>query len=131
MSKKEDELIIYSLANRWVQASNPAAGATCTGQIAALTKAQHNVTSMSYSLVNMTAAAVTVALSIRDASIGGNVLARWNFVQAAASGSQGTFANLDMPGIMSNAVVFEFGTPQSSVTQTGSMIGWTEAERSG
>lgn len=131
MSKKENELLIYSLANRWVAHHEPAAGTTCVGTVAAIAKAQHNTTSLSYSILNTTAAAVTCTLSIRDASIAGTVLSQWKFTVATATAQQGTFANLDLPGIMSNALVAEFGTPASSVTQSLSMCGWTELERSG
>lgn len=131
MANKADELVIYEYANRWVAHHEPAAGTTCVATVAAVPRAQHNCVSLSYSIQNLTAAAVNGTLSIRDGSIGGTVLARWLITQATATASQGTFANIELPGIMSNALVVEFGTPAGSVTQTVAMCGWTENERSG
>lgn len=131
MSKKSEELEIYELANRWNAHHEPAIGTTCTASVGVVPKARHNVVSLSYSLVNLTAAAITQPLSIRDASIAGTVLCKFNVLQAANTGSQQCFANLELPGIMSNDVFVEFGTPGASITQTVAMCGWTENERSG
>lgn len=131
MANKADELILYEYANRWNAHAEPAAGTTCVGTLAAVPKAVHNCVSLSYSILNLTAATVNSTLSIRDASIGGNVLARWLFATAAAGANQGTLANIELPGLMGSALVAEFGTPTASVTQTVAMCGWTENERSG
>lgn len=130
MAKKSDELIIYEYSNRFVAHHEPAAGTTCVGTVAAIPKALHNAVSLSWSVLNQTAAAVTSTLSIRDGSIAGTVLTQWKIVTAAAGANQACFSNLELSGIMGNALVFEFGTPASSVTQTGALCGWTELERS-
>ena len=127
MSQREDELLIASLSNRWSTRSAPAAGTTATASVAIESpKARQNVTSLSYSIKNLTAAAVTVTAQISDSSISGTVLADWDFIVATGAVVQGTFANLDIPGLRGNPLVFSMAPPASSVSQKISAAGWTD-----
>lgn len=128
MSKREDELLIASLTNRWSTRSAPAAGTTAVCNVAIEgPKAKQSITSFSYSVNNAKgAAAVTVTGQISDASIGGTVLADWDFVVAAAAAVQGTFANLDIPGLRGSPLVFSMTPPNASATMKVAAAGWTD-----
>ena len=134
MAKRDDELFIASLAQNWVVRSAPAAGTTAVAAAssafpaAALNtgKFRHNANSLNYSIKNTTAAAVTVTAQISDGSIGGTVLADWDFIVAAAAAVQGTFPLGNLPGIKGNDLVASMTAPASSVVQKVSMDGWTD-----
>ena len=134
MSKRDDELMIQSLSATWVQRSAPVAGTTAmasanaafpTNQLSS-GKFKHNVTSLSYSIKNTTAAAVTVSAQIIDSSIGGTVLADWDFIVAAGAAVQGTFPLANFSGLKGNDVVAAMTPPASSVVQKIAMAGWTD-----
>lgn len=130
MAKKTDELIIHQLADRWTVTHNPAAGTTVIASQAGVAKALHQLTTLNCSIANMTAAAVTVTLSVRDSSIAGTVLAQFGYVVGTNSATQSSYY-LDLPGLIGNAIVAEMGTPAASVTQKITICGWTEFGRSG
>jgi len=127
MSKRDDELMIASLTNRWSTRSAPAAGTTAVTNVAIEgPKARQSVTSLSYSIKNTTAAAVTVTAQVSDASIGGSVLVDWDFIVATGAAVEGTFANLDLPGLRGSPLVFSMTAPASSVVQKIAAAGWTD-----
>src|SRR5690242_8877772 len=101
MAKREEELIISSLADRWSATHNPAIGVTAVANVNSQfttnglgNKYRHNLTSLSYSLKGANAAVAPMTLSVRDGSIGGTVRAQWDFILGIAGSVQGTFANL-------------------------------------
>lgn len=133
MSKRGEELLIASLSDRWSATHSPSIGVTAVANVNSQytanglgNKYRHNLTSLSYSLKGVNAAAAAMTLSVRDGSIGGTVRAQWDFIVAIAGSAQGTFANLDIPGITNTDLYAEWGTPSSSVTAKVTIAGWTD-----
>ena len=128
MSKKADQVQMDQLINRWISTNAPAIGVTCTASSGPPETAGGRMVcdGVLWSANNGKGAApATFTASIRDASIGGNVLESWEVVVAAGAGLQDAYY-LAVPGIVGNAIVFEFGTPSASVTQRATIGGWQE-----
>lgn len=130
MSKKSEQLEQEQLSNRWNVTNAPAIGVTCTASSGApQTQGRMVMDVLLWSVNNgKGAAAATFTGSVRDASIGGTVLASWEVV-VAAGGSLGDAYYPWTTGINGNALVFEFGTPNASVTQRATIAGWQENNR--
>jgi hypothetical protein len=128
MASKDSSLTIDYYSNRFAARSAPSAGTSCVATQAAPASpiSRINVENVLYSIRNSTAAGVTYTLSVRDASSGGTVLADFDFVVATATQQQGSLY-VQVPGLRGNAVVAEFGTPASSVTQKVIMTGFLES----
>lgn len=124
MSKNADGFITDSL-NHIANANHaPAAGTTCVASVS--TNSGHeklHLTSLGWSIRNVTAAAFTATLSVRDGSIAGTVLATWDILCAANAGQLDNFATHIMAS-KGNPIVAEFGTPAASVTQKVSIGVW-------
>ena len=126
MAKKADELIIDSLSNNWQVNHAPSAGTTCTASVQPTMAGSHerlHLTQLGWSIRNVSAAAYTATLSVRDATIGGAVLGTWDIVIASNTGLQDSWA-VNMIGLKGNALNIDFGTPAASVTQKVSAAGW-------
>jgi len=130
MSKGVDGLLDDYFRARWNGVSQPAAGTTCvatTGTTATLSNKQRNMLEMlGFSARNATAAAVTMTLNVRAASIAGTVLAAWDFILANGVSIQDCYSQLNINAPRGQDIVVEFGTPVASVTQKVSISGWTE-----
>lgn len=125
MSKRADQLLQGSLEGTWTQTSNPSAGTSCVATQAALATGRHTISTLVASLRNNTAAAVTGVLTARHNTSAGTVIGQVEL--AAAVGAVSTFnAPLNWTGKYGAAVVLEFGTPASSVTQKATIAGWTD-----
>lgn len=117
-----------ALINRWLATSAPAIGVTCTASSGAPESGGGRLylDSILWSANNgKGAAAATFVASIRDASIGGTVLESWEVVVAAGASIVDDYYTV-VPGIVGNALIFEFGTPSASVTQRATIGGWQE-----
>jgi hypothetical protein len=128
MSKKADQVQMDQLINRWIATNAPAIGVTCTASSGApeTNGGRIYMDSILWSANNgKGAAAATFTASIRDASIGGTVLESWEVVVAAGANLVDDYYTI-VPGIVGNAIVFEFGTPNASVTQRATIGGWQE-----
>jgi hypothetical protein len=128
MSKKADQVQQDQLINRWLATHAPSIGVTCTASSGPPESGGGRLylDSILWSVNNgKGAAAATFTASIRDASIGGTVLESWEVVVAAGAGLIDDYYTV-VPGIVGNALVFEFGTPQTSVTQRATIGGWQE-----
>jgi len=129
MSKKADQVQMDALNNRWTATNAPGLGVTCvasSGAPRAGAGGRMYCDGLLWSANNgKGAAAATFTGSLRDASIGGNVLQSFEVVVPAATSLQDAYY-LSTPGINGNALVFEFGTPNASVSQRGTIVGWQE-----
>jgi len=124
MSKRSEGLITDFYSNGFVARSAPAAGTTCVATVTpANPMTRANVEYLTYSVKNTTAAAFTVTATVSDASIGGTVLADWDFIVTNGVAAQGSLP-LDLPGLRGNAVVASITPPASSVVQKVSIGGW-------
>jgi hypothetical protein len=126
MAKRADEVIIESLANRWNASSFPAAGTSCVASVSGpnpSTSCKINLDSLGWSARNATAAAVTLTLSVRDASLAGTTLAAWDVIVGTGVSQQDNFA-VKVQGVRGNPLFIDFGTPAASVTQKISAAGW-------
>lgn len=134
MSKGVDGLLDDYFRARWTGTSTPAAGTTCVASAAVVAmsnKSRNIIEMLGFSARNATAAAVTMTLSIRAASIAGSVLASWDFILANGVGIQDCYSQLNVNAPRGQDIVVEFGTPVASVTQKVSISGWTENSTSG
>ncbi len=128
MSKKSEQVEMDSLINRWISTNAPSIGVTCTASsgLPETAGGRMYMDSILWSANNgKGAAAATFTASIRDASIGGTVLESWEIVVAAGAGVVDDYYTT-VPGIVGNAIVFEFGTPNVSTTQRATIGGWQE-----
>jgi hypothetical protein len=128
MAKRDADLIIESLSQRWNAVSTPSAGTSCVASVSPLPNQfggnwKANCDSLGWSVRNLTAAAVTTTLEVRDASIAGGVIASWDFVVAANGGAADNFA-VKVQGVRGNPLYINFGTPNVSVVQKVSAAGW-------
>jgi hypothetical protein len=129
MSKGVDGLLDDYFRARWSSTNAPAAGTTCvatTGVVNLSSRSRNIIEMLGFSARNVTAAAVTMTLSVRSASIAGTVLASWDFILAANVGIQDCYSQLNINAPRGQDIVVEFGTPVASVTQKVSVSGWTE-----
>ncbi|HZD12000.1 MAG TPA: hypothetical protein VE177_00575 [Candidatus Binatus sp.] len=129
MAGKYNEVIVDSLANRW-RATNATVGATCVAASPTLgdLRELHNLTSVNVSIANMSAAASTVTLSVRDASIAGTVLASLDIVTPAAAGSTNSLY-FDLPGNRGTPISVDLGLLGGSVAGKLNICGWKEIDR--
>lgn len=126
MAIRDAGLIIDSLGHNFNKVGNPNAGTTCTVSVApSCSTTRMMLSNLGWSIRNAGAAAYTATLNVRDASIGGTVLATWDIVIGAAAGLQDTWL-VNVKGLRGNAINVDFGTPASSVTQRVSLAGWEE-----
>lgn len=128
MSKKSEQVEMDSLINRWIATNAPAIGITCTASSGAPETGGGRLylDSILWSVNNgKNAAAATFTASIRDASIGGTVLESWDVIVAGGASVVDDYYTV-VPGLVGNAIVFEFGTPQASTSQKATIGGWQE-----
>lgn len=128
MTKKSEQVEMDALINRWISTNAPAIGVTCTASSGApeTNGGRFYNDGLLWSVNNgKGAAAATFTASIRDASIGGTVLESFEVVVAAGAAAADAYYTV-VPGLVGNAIVFEFGTPNASVTQRATMVGWQE-----
>ena len=83
------------------------------------------LTNIPWSVKNMTAAAATVSLNVRDSSIGGTLRASWDIVVATNSSLQDSFM-VNIKGLRGQAINVDFGLPASSVNCKVTAVGWEE-----
>ena len=126
MANRSEALDINVNADRWSALSAPAAGATCgAGVSAAGATTKINLVSLSYSILNMSAAPHTTTLQVRDASIAGTVLWSMDFLVANAAAAQGTLSNIELQnGLRGNGLYMGFSTLLASVKESLSACGW-------
>lgn len=132
MANKADALLTDYLYERWNAVSAPAAGTTCVANVGATGMPAYNrimIEMISFSARNVTAAAVTLTLSARAASIAGTSLGSWDFIVGANASIQDCYSQVNIAGIRGQDVFLEFGTPQASVTQKISASGWKEVSQ--
>jgi hypothetical protein len=128
MAGKDAALIIQSLSKRWTQTSNPSAGASCIATqalVAGEPTGRINLTTLTATQKNLTAAAVTSTLNVRVASITGTVLSSMEFVTNTGV-VEWRNNYYDLPGKAGQSMVIEWGTPNASVIQKMTVCGWTE-----
>lgn len=127
MSKRGDGLLTDMLAHNCSATASPNAGTTCTANVAPVAGSHEKIhlTNLGWSIRNVTAAAFTATLNVRDATIGGTVLATWDIVIGANAGLQDSWA-VNIMGLRGNAVNVDFGAPAASVTQKVSVQGWRQ-----
>ena len=129
MSKKDSQLLIDSLARRWVATHSPSAGTTCVAQApAAVPGGMHYLDALGFSAVQAGGPAQTLVLTVRDSSIAGAVKAQYKMWLPATASVQDTWA-VKEHSIAGDTLFVEFGTPNASVVQTINLAGWTEEIR--
>ena len=126
MNNKANEALIASILNRWSSTSNPAAATTAVASVAAVAKVRHTVGKIIASQRNYAAAAATATLTVTDASIGGTVLAKIDFLTGTAAVERATF-DLELPGLINSGIFASFDTVLASVTQKITMTGYSES----
>jgi len=128
MSKRTAGLQADELSNRTVARHAPAAGTTAAATVAPGSPiARVTVNTFMYSVTNKTAAALTFTGQITDASIGGTVLADFDFQVAAGATASNAFTKLNVPGVKGNAVLGSLTGPSSSVVQKVGIATWTDS----
>lgn len=132
MANKADALFADYLYERWSATNAPNAGTTCVANVGVAGMPAYNrniIESLSFSARNVTAASVTLTLSVRAATIAGTTLASWDFILAANASIQDCYAQLNIPAPRGQDLFVEFGTPAASVTQKVSIAGWRETSQ--
>ena len=139
MTKHVDGLLDDYFYNRWNATSAPSAGATCSassgrgvgsGNANAMPTLSRNILeAIVFSILNRTAAATTATLEIREASIGGSVLASVDIITAASATSADCYSQYYQYATRGNDISVSFNTVQASVTQKINISGWTEQSR--
>lgn len=123
MAARSEGLITDSLIHLWNATSAPAAGTTCVANSGAVGQTKPVLTQIGWSIRNVTAAAFTATLSVRDVSAAGTVLASWDVICAVNSAQIDTFG-VNILGSKGGAIYVDWGTPAASVTQKVSIAGW-------
>lgn len=128
MSKRSDALLSDMLEHRWSVTHAPAAGATVVASVSApqSDKSRHNVEHFSFSIKNMAAAAHTVTVAVRDASVAGTVRMSWDKVVAAAASAEVIMDSLCLQGAKGKGIHITMDTVLASVKATVNMSGWTD-----
>ena len=126
MNAKAYEAIIHSIFRRDGNTHNPTAGTTAVVSIAAAAKVRYTVDSILVSQRNLTAAAYTATLTLRDASIAGTVLAQWDFITAVNTVDRYS-ERIGLPGLINSAIFAVWNPPAASVTQNVAMVTYRES----
>ena len=125
MSRKSDELITDRLSARWNARSAPSVGATCVATVAVnagIPSGRHILDAIMGSILNRSGGQYTVAVEVRDASIGGTVLADFDVIAdsiAAAAGANAVafVVNPTVQGLRASPLVVAIVPPNASVVQ--------------
>ena len=123
MANRSEGLIVDSLIHLWNATSAPAAGTTCVANSGAVDRQKNVLTQLGWSIRNVSAAAYTATLNVRDASPAGTVLASWDMIVGTNSAQLDTFG-VNILSSRGVPIYVDFGTPAASVTQKVSIAGW-------
>jgi hypothetical protein len=136
MSKGVDGLFDDYLRQRWSRTSAPAGGSTCeanTGFANISARQRTILEAIVFSVKNLTAAASTVVMEVREASITGTVLASVEIVTAAGATTADCYsqwyvpASRGVPGTAYGNLSISFNTVQASVVAKLNTCGWLES----
>lgn len=125
---RANEALIASILDRWTTTHNPSANTTALATVAAVNNARHTLDTLIVSQTNMTAAAFTATLTVRDASIAGTILAQVDFVTAVNASDRFSEAKIGLQGLKNSALAIHFAPPAASVTQKITIAGYTQQE---
>jgi len=140
MANASDGLFKDYLRERFTQTTS-AAGVTACASASGVANGNGNlpnnmpaksravVESLTFSAANKTAAGVTVTVSVRDASIAGQVLNSWDFLVAAGGVTNDCYAQLNVAALRGHDLVAEMGTPNASLSYRVSIAGWFEVSQ--
>lgn len=128
MSKKSEGLFGNFLGDKWSLTHAPAAGTTVVASVSApqSAKDRHILECLSFSVKNMAAAAHTVTVAVRDASVAGTVLMSLDSIIAAAASKEVVLDSLGLPAGKGNAIHITTDTVLASVKATVNATGWTD-----
>ena len=124
MSKRSDGLIIESLGNGWNMCTT-GANVTVSCSVSPAIKARAHLTQLGWSIKNLTGAASTVAIHVRDASIAGTILAQWQIMTANGATNQDTFA-VNIQGLRGSPLNIATDTVVASLTLSINTAGWLD-----
>lgn len=124
MAQRADGLIIESLGNGWTNCTT-GANVTVTCGTSAAAKERIHLTQLGWSFKNLTGAAATVALQVRDASVAGTLLAQWQIMVPNATTLQDSFF-VNIQGLRGNPLYIATDTVVANLTQSLSTAGWRD-----
>ena len=123
---KSNEALIATILQRWSKTHNPAIGATVVASIAAVAKTRHTLDVLCVTQKNQATGAHTATLTVRDASVAGDVLASFDFLTAAAASDKLSF-DLKLPGLINSGIFVTMVTVLASVKTSVTMTGYSES----
>lgn len=126
MAYRDRALLIDSLGNKWNASNTTATGTTlAVSSPTPAAKERIHMTMLGWAIRNAAAATYTATLNVRQASIGGTVIASWDILPAVGASLQDSWA-VDIMGKRGVPLSVDFGTPLASVTQKVSIAGWKD-----
>ena len=131
MSKHADGLIQDQLDNRWMYTAT-GTNATLTAAMKSAPISSKEVTHLDFfhmAILNKNTLHFTVAAQIRDASVGGTVLAQWPLILAGSAVAQVSPAGIHLFATPGTGLFFTMDTVAPSVTATVNAAGWTDQTR--
>ena len=128
MSKKSDGLIADMMDNRWSYTST-ATNATLTAQMVGAPQSDKSIVYLDFfhmAILNKNTLSFTMAAQIRDASVGGTVLAQWPLLLVGSQVAQVAPAGIKLEATKGKTLFMTTDTVQPSVTATVNAAGWVD-----
>ncbi len=128
MSKKSDGLLAELMDNRWSYTDSKT-NATLTAQMASDPQSSKDTVHLDFfhmAILNKNTLNFTMAAQIRDASVGGTVLAQWPLLLAGSQVAQVAPAGIHLKATQGKGFVVTTDTVQPSVTATVNAAGWVD-----
>ena len=131
MAARANAVITDSLSSTWSQTTTVANALIALTQrfpangAAMAPKARLHMTQLGWSIKNTAASAATVGVTVRDASIAGTVLAKWDFVTPATASTQDCF-EVSIQGLRGNPLWVGTDTAVSTTSVSLNLMGWAD-----
>ena len=128
MSKRFFNLFANEFDNRW-QYTSTATNATNTAQVSPNVRNAvevHHMDGFQWVVKSLNTLDFTVAAQVRDASVGGTVLAQWPLILKGSAVAQVSPAGLHLVATKGKPFFFTTDTVQPSVTSTVNACGWID-----
>ena len=128
MSRKSDGLLADLMDTRWSY-TDTKTNATLVAQMASDPQSSKDTVHLDFfhmAILNKNTLSFTMSAQIRDASVGGTVLAQWPLLLVGSQVAQVSPAGIHLRATQGKGFFITTDTVQPSVTATVNSAGWTD-----